>query len=82
MKKIKFITPVYEELFSVNDGESVRLVDEYGNEQIICCSYVDEYHFMEDGKWTWHICEFAERNENEGYVVSPVRREDELSNDN
>ena len=69
-KFIRFITPHYEDLFTIPDGEQVLLCYTDGTKEAFVCKYLDEYHFML-GWRSYHICEFAERMQNNGTTVIP-----------
>lgn len=74
-KGIRFISPSYEELFRIHDGDQIRIVyagGEYAKRKV---RYIDDYH-IEIGSTPctdiYHICEFAERMEHIGAKVEPV----------
>ncbi len=69
-KFIRFITPHYEDLFTIPDGEQVLLCYTDGTKEAFVCKYLDDYHFML-GWRSYHICEFAERMQNNGTTVIP-----------
>lgn len=69
-KFIRFITPRYEDVFSIPDGEQVLLCYTDGTKEAFVCKYLDEYHFML-GWRAYHICEFAERMQSNGTTVLP-----------
>ena len=71
-KGIRFITPQYEEIFRIPDGDTVRIVD--SNDLYIdeCCRYIDDYH-LQVGQKLYHICQFAEIMEANGNTVIPIR---------
>ena len=71
-KGIRFITPHYEEKFRIIDGDSVRIISHYGEKRDRECRYIDDYH-VEVGDYLYHICEFAERMEQNGNTVIPLR---------
>jgi hypothetical protein len=64
-KKIRFIDSRYNNLFEVEDGESVELVFPDGERVVRVCKYIDETHFYY-GTNCYHICEFAEFMEKNG----------------
>lgn len=70
-KGIRFITPHYEELFRIKDGEKVSIEYRNGEKRDFACRYIDDYHLYV-GTSLYHICEFAERMEGMG-KVSPVK---------
>lgn len=69
---IRFITPDYEEHFRLPDGDMVRIIDEDGYTSDRVARYIDDYH-VEIGSDLYHICEFAERMEQAGKQVIPLR---------
>lgn len=75
---VRFITPDYKELFRVADGDKVRIVDSTGEYRDRTVHYIDDYHMELDGGVggnLYHICEFAERMEANGYQqVIPLRK--------
>ena len=71
-KGIRFITPNYEEKFRIPDGDNIRIQLSDGKMLDQTCRYIDEYH-LEVGRNLYHICEFAERMEQNGNTVIPLR---------
>ena len=71
-KGIRFITPNYEEKFRIPDGDMVRITLNDGSYYDEVCRYIDDYH-LEVGNNLYHICEFAERMEDCGNTVIPLR---------
>lgn len=71
-KGIRFITPKYDELFRLQDGDQIRIDRADGSSSIITCRYIDEAH-VEVGGTLYHICEFAEAMERNGDIVTPLR---------
>ena len=69
---IRFIKPNYEEKFRIADGEKVRITLSDGEQLDRVCRYIDDYH-LEVGDLTFHICEFAERMEQNESSVVPLR---------
>lgn len=69
---IRFITPDYKELFKIPDGDRIRITTELGEVHEPVCRYIDDYH-LEVGATLFHICEFAERMEESGNTVIPLR---------
>lgn len=69
---IRFITPDYEERFRLPDGDMVRIIDEDGYTSDRVARYIDDYH-VEIGGYLYHICEVAERMEQTGKQVIPLR---------
>lgn len=68
---IRFIDPRYNELFRLNDGDKICITYSDGEKNIETCRYIDDYH-VEVGGNIFHICEFAERMEQNGNKVTPV----------
>lgn len=69
---IHFITPNYRERFTVPDGDKIRITLSDGEQFDRTCRYIDDYH-LEVGNNLYHICEFAERMEQNGNTVIPLR---------
>lgn len=69
---IRFIDPHYKELFRIPDGDKIRITLNDGEQLDRECRYIDEYH-LEVGDNLYHICEFAERMEQNGNTVIPLR---------
>lgn len=73
-KGIRFIDSNYKPLFTIKDGEKVRILFEDGSSEERICRYIDEYH-VEVGYGScnlFHICEFAERMERIGATYLPA----------
>ena len=73
---IRFITPRYKEKFRISDGDRIRMIRPEGDYIDRVVRYIDDYH-IEVGYGAsvnlYHICEFAERMEGNGYKVIPLR---------
>ena len=69
---IRFIDPNYNELFRIPDGDRIRITFGDGEVSEEVCRYIDDYH-MEVGSNLFHICDFAERMEENGCTVIPLR---------
>lgn len=69
---IRFITPEYKEVFRIPDGDRIRMILPSGEAQDQTCRYVDDTH-LEVGRNLYHICELAERLEQNGVKVIPLR---------
>ena len=69
---IRFITPDYKEKFKIPDGDKIRIILSDGEQLDRTCRYIDDYH-LEVGSNLYHICEFAERMEQNGNTVIPLR---------
>lgn len=73
-KGIRFIDSHYNELFHIPDGGKIQLIYPDGEKQERTCHYIDEYH-TQIGSNLFHICEFAERMQQNGVVYEPVSQE-------
>ena len=71
---IRFIDPHYQEQFRITDGEKISIKLGDGKTMERTCRYIDDYH-VEVGDNLYHICEFAERMEQNGHTYEPVRTE-------
>ncbi len=71
-KGIKFITPSYRPVFTIPDGDQIRIIHPDGERYDKTCRYIDDYH-TEVGDRLYHICEFAELMERNGSKVIPLR---------
>lgn len=69
---IRFITSDYKEKFTIPDGDKIRITLSDGEQLDRTCRYIDDYH-LEVGNNLYHICEFAERMEQNGNTVIPLR---------
>ena len=75
-KGIRFIDSNYNNLFKLPDGGKIRITYPDGEVRTEQCRYIDEYH-VEVGFGScnlFHICEFAERMENNRAKVEPLDR--------
>lgn len=70
-KTISFITPNNKELFRIPDGGSVVITYPDGQTNTLRCEYLDDYH-VKVGSYYYHICEFAERMEQNGNTYAPA----------
>ena len=52
-------------------GGKIEITLKDGQKRIETCRFIDEYH-TEIGKWLYHICEFAERLEQNGDSIKPL----------
>ena len=68
---IRFITPNYEEKFRIPDGGKILITYSDGEKDEKTCRFIDSYH-VEVGSNLYHICEFAERMEQNGNKVEPI----------
>lgn len=73
-KGIRFINSRYKELFRISDGDKITVTLGWGKKKEHVCRYIDEYH-TEVGGHLYHICEFAERMEQNGAVYEPKQQE-------
>lgn len=67
---IRFIDPHYKEKFRIPDGGKIIITYGWGEKAEKTCRYIDEYH-TEVGSNLYHICEFAERMEQNGHTYEP-----------
>ena len=63
-----------KELFRIPDGGKIKIHLAWNEDQVRTCRYIDDYH-VEVGDNLYHICEFAERMEQNGHTYEPVRTE-------
>ena len=73
-KGIRFINRHYKELFRIPDGGKIKIHLAWNEDQVRTCRYIGDYH-AEVGDNLYHICEFAERMEQNGHIYEPVRTE-------
>lgn len=79
---LRFITPEYDDLFTIKDGESIRLRYHDGSIRIMPCrAYPDGYHFELGRGDTFHICEFAELCRNRGILYEPATKDSGMAVD-
>jgi hypothetical protein len=74
-KVIRFINSDYDTLFTVKDGESIKMTSGYDGEvKTLKVRYIDETHFELKGKYsdTYHICQFAEIMERNGNKIEAI----------
>lgn len=71
-KGIRFIDPHYNELFRIPDDGKIMIHYSRTESESKTCRYIDDYH-VEIGNNLYHICEFAERMEQNGYSCEPIR---------
>ena len=69
---IRFINSEYKELFRIPDGGKIKIHLAWNEDQVRTCRYIDDYH-VEIGDNLYHICEFAERMEQNGHTYEPVK---------
>lgn len=70
-KGIRFIDSSYNELFRIPDGDKIIITTRDGELLEPTCRYIDEYH-LEVGNNLFHICEFAERMEQNGNTYESI----------
>ena len=72
---IRFITPDYQELFRIRDGEKIRISYRDGSAEDFVCRYIDPTHLEVGGGSCnlFHICELAEHLDGIGAKAEPVR---------
>ena len=70
-KYIRFINSDYKTLFHLPDGGRIRLTRSDGKQVDRVCRFIDECH-TQVGNWTYHICEFAGRMEQNGTKYEPL----------
>lgn len=69
---IRFITPDYKEVFRISDSDKIRITSSWGEKNEYTCRYIDDYH-LEVGNNLYHICELAERMQQNGATIAPLR---------
>ena len=67
---IRFIDSQYNTLFHVPDGGNIILTSFDDSQSVRACQYIDSYHARIGGE-TFHICQFAEIQEQKGAVYAP-----------
>ena len=67
---VRFIDPMYNELFRIPDGGVVQITYPDGHQRSEKVEYLDDYH-MKIGSTVQHICEFAERMARSRGIVEP-----------
>ena len=71
---IRFIAPNYKELFRIPDGGRIIVTTSWGEKREYSCRFIDECH-TEVGNNIFHICEFAERMQQNGATYEPKQVE-------
>lgn len=77
---IRFIDSGYNEKFRIPDGGRIRIDFNDGSlpeEQV--CRYIDDYHFQTENGGIYHICQYAEMCEGNGYSVEPVSSKEKMT---
>lgn len=72
IKGIRFISPKYDDLFRLKDGDRIRISRPDMPDHEYTCRYIDEAH-VEVGGDIYHICQFAEMMERNCGTVIPLR---------
>ena len=75
-KTIRFIDSQYNTLFTIPHGGNIELTFSDGKTVVRKCEYVDDYH-TKVGHRIFHICEFAERMEQNKAKYVPARSENQ-----
>ena len=73
---IRFITPYYESMFRIEDGDRIRMFLSDGSTKDETVRYIDDYHIqLGTGSYDniYHICEFAEITDRNKTKVIPLR---------
>lgn len=76
-KMIRFIDSNYNDLFSIPDGGTIFLMYSDGEKAEKTCKYIDPTHFYV-GNHCWHMCEFAERMEQNQTRYAPFSMPDNM----
>lgn len=75
-KGIRFITPNFKELFTIPDGDPIRIITGSGEIRDRIARFVDEYHvelFTDYNSTLYLLHDFAEKAERTGNRVIPLR---------
>lgn len=67
----RFIDSDYNTLFTVPDGGNIIVTDMDGRESVLECRYIDDTHVAVGGTTAYHICQFAEIQEQNARVYRP-----------
>lgn len=73
---IRFIDSHYTDLFRISDGGEIEITCHDGEKLTRSCRYIDATHFeLSSGGFhdIWHICQFAERMEQNGSTYAPKK---------
>ena len=70
-KYIRFIDSDYKTLFHLPDGGRIRITYPDGEQRDRVCRFIDEYH-TQVGNICFHICDFAERMEQNRATYTPL----------
>lgn len=77
-KGIRFIDSHYKELFRIPDGDKIVITSASGEKNERTCRFIDEYHTEVDS-YLYHICEFAERMEQNGSTYAPAAEQEVIA---
>lgn len=73
---IRFITPIYEDRFTIPDGDKIRIINAEGGFSDHVARFIDAYHVELSGivgSNIYHIAELAEIMERQGSHIIPLR---------
>lgn len=73
-KMIRFIDSKYNTLFTIPDGGNIEVTFSDGSRAVRKCTYIDDYH-TKIGHMVFHVCEFAEKMEQQGAKYIPLLSE-------
>lgn len=73
-KQILFVDTDNQELFWIEDGESIELFSENGDRQTCLCHYLDKRHASIDGK-RWEMLTFARWMKKRGITYIPSTKQ-------
>lgn len=72
-RNIRFITPEYDDLFTLPDGAKLLLQYPDGSKKTVPCkAYPDGHHFTLGNGGVLHICQFAELCRKNGITYAPA----------
>ena len=72
-RSIRFITPEYDDLFTLPDGAKLLLQYPDGSKKTVPCkAYPDGHHFTLGNGGVLHICQFAELCRKNGITYAPA----------
>lgn len=75
-KRIRFINSDYQTLFWIDDGGEIIVIHADGLKFTYRCRFLDECHFESENTRgyhdCWHICQWAERMEQNGNIYMPA----------
>ena len=70
-RECRFIDSSYNTLFTVPDGSNIIVTDMGGRKSVLECRYIDDMHVAVGGTAAYHICQFAEIQEQNGRLYHP-----------